>query len=159
AATSWALGACFGDFDGDGDLDLVTTRVTGSVFSMAPAQTLAWRNDGAGVFTDVTATWLPVQTDVAERIVAFDLQHDGDLDLFLGSQNSLNPRNRLLVNDGHGHFTDESGRLPPFASSLRPAGAAAADVDGNGTTDLLFTVGSLRVLLDRGDGVFIDGSA
>lgn len=160
SATSRASAAVFGDFDGDGDQDLVTARVTGSAFGATPQQTRFWRNDGTGVFTDATAGSLPTSIDRANFLVAFDLQRDGDLDLFVGNANSGNPPNRLFVNGGTGNFTDESALRLPAGSYGEVYGAVAADFDGNGFLDLFFShqSGSNRsaLLLDPGTGVFAD---
>jgi len=160
AVTSRASAAVFGDFDRDGDQDLITARVTGSPFGATPQQTMFWRNDGTGVFTDATAESLPTSIDRANFLVAFDLQRDGDLDLFIGNANSGNPPNRLLVNGGNADFTDQSAQRLPAGQYGEVYGAVAADFDGNGFDDLFFShqggINRSALLLDSGTGVFTD---
>lgn len=160
AVTSRASAAVFGDFDRDGDQDLITARVTGSAFGATPQQTMFWRNNGTGMFTDGTAGALPTSIDRANCLVAFDLQRDGDLDLFIGNANSGNPPNRLFVNGGNADFTDQSAQRLPAGTFGEVYGAVAADFDGNGFDDLFFSqqTGSNRsaLLLDPGTGVFSD---
>jgi hypothetical protein len=159
-AASWATNAVFGDFDRDGDQDLVTVRVTGTSNSMGPAQTMLFLNDGSGQFGDATAGRLPAQDDRSTKLLAFDLQRDGDLDLLIGNPNSTgSASDRLLVNDGSGHFVDQGLARLPNTTSFQTVGAAAADIDGNGAADLLLVNSSrLRVLLDNGAGFFVDAT-
>lgn len=159
-ATSRASAAVFGDFDRDGDQDLITARVAGSPFGPTPQQTMFWRNDGTGVFADATTGSLPPSLDRANVLVAFDLQRDGDLDLFVGNANGGNPPNRLFVNGGNADFTDESATRLPAGQFGEVFGAVAADFDGNGADDLFVShlAGTNRsaLLLDSGNGVFAD---
>lgn len=73
-------------------------------------------------------------------MVLFDLDNDGDLDLYLvsGSPEFLPESeeylDRLLVNDGKGNFTEQKGALPAVKSS--GSVVRAADFDGDGFTDL-----------------------
>jgi hypothetical protein len=94
-------GACWGDFDNDGDLDLYVVN------NNAPNR--LWRNDGPDpmdpngwLFTDVTT---PPVVDMGPGMGAcwFDFDNDGDLDLYIVNYGQAN---RLLRNDGGGIFTD-----------------------------------------------------
>jgi enediyne biosynthesis protein E4 len=85
-------GGAWGDFDNDGDEDLLVSNVA------MPIQ--VYRNDGDASFTDVTGA----AVDVAQLpgagttgVAIDDIDRDGDIDVFLTS-----PRNNdvLLVNDG-----------------------------------------------------------
>jgi hypothetical protein len=86
---------------------------------------------------------------------------DGDLDLFVaeGTDSLAGRPNRLLINDGTGHFSDESGtRLP--AAVANSTKADFGDVDGDGDLDaVVANVGREQLLLNDGGGVFADGSA
>ena len=89
-AVNDALSAVAGDYDNDGDLDLLVVRASGvSLF----------RNDGGGRFQDATAS-LGLQGVVPRSAAAawVDADHDGDLDLWVAG--------RLLQNNGNGTFTD-----------------------------------------------------
>ena len=67
-----------------------------------------------------------------------DVDADGDLDLFVaeGTDSAAVRANRLLLNDGTGHFTDVSAtHLPPgLANSTK---ADFGDVDGDGDLDAI----------------------
>ncbi len=79
----------FIDFDHDGDLDLFVSIVYNGRSSRL------YRNDGAGVFTDVT--WLSgTRVDNAWGVAASDIDHDGDIDLAVASPDGM----RILVNAG-----------------------------------------------------------
>jgi len=90
-----------------------------------------------------------------------DVDGDGDLDIYKaqGTDGFAGRPDQLLINDGHGHFVDESAsRLPPEnANSLK---ADFGDVDGDGDLDaILANVGPELLLLNDGLGVFTDGSS
>jgi hypothetical protein len=61
------------DSDDDGDLDIVTGN--------SSQQNRVYLNDGAGVFTDVTSTSLPIKCDYTSSVALGDVDGDGDLDL------------------------------------------------------------------------------
>ena len=73
-ALEWAQGACAGDFDGDGRVDLVITQW---------GQNVLLRNEG-GRFADESAKRLPAEGKRWSTGCAFlDYDRDGDLDLFV----------------------------------------------------------------------------
>jgi pimeloyl-ACP methyl ester carboxylesterase len=84
---------------------------------------------------------------------AADLDGDGDTDLVLA--NEFQP-NSILINDGKGHFSDESAqRLPQPAHDSEDV--AIADFNGDGLPDLIFCSEDDRVheyYLNTGKGVF-----
>ncbi len=140
-----------GDVDGDGDLDVVT----GLGQHNLTANRLL-RNNGSGVFTfDDNA--LPPTMGRTRSIELVDLDGDGDLDLTWGDWD----QNAILINDGLGNFTDETGtRYPatpfPYGSPVR-----AADVDGDGDQDLFYSGHAglaNRLFLNDGAGFFTDVS-
>jgi hypothetical protein len=70
----YGMGACAGDFDNDGRVDLYVTNVGPNIL---------YRNAGGGVFTDVTRK-ANVGSPLWSAGCAFaDLDRDGDLDLFV----------------------------------------------------------------------------
>jgi hypothetical protein len=92
-------------------------------------------NDGAGSFTDVSATHLPALLGDTAALALGDVDEDGDLDALLGSsgvQNGTGVNNHLLLNDGTGIFTDTAG-LPALLEDTRAV--ALGDLDGDGDVD------------------------
>ena len=143
------MAAILADVNGDGALDLVFANATG--------QNRLLRNDGQGHFTDVTASHLPTQTAVSVGLALGDVDGDGAPDLVVANRSGPV---WLWRNDGQGHFTDAtSGRLP--ATQERPTAVALADVDGNGTLDLLVVHQDTpaRLWRNNGLGVFTEATA
>ncbi len=127
---SWAASAravALADVDGDLDLDLVTGGT---------GQNRLYVNDGTGWFADDTLLRLPIDNDDTSAAVAGDVDGDGDIDLVFGNvywplQQQLG-RNRLCVNDGTGHFLDETLlRLAPTPLGSRALALGDADDDGD----------------------------
>ncbi len=153
-----------GDVDGDGDRDLVfgTRAVDPFGFDGLAAQTLLYLNDGLGGFTDVTATRLPLWSEVTQDLVLVDVDGDGDLDLVLGSapgDAGAQPGASLWLNDGTGSYSDATAaRLPAGGHGA----VAAVDIDGDGDADLVFgqsPTGTGRLYANDGTGRFTDVTA
>jgi hypothetical protein len=135
--------ALFLDADGDGHPDLFVVSGGNEFWGDAPA--LAPRlylNDGAGNFRRAVDA-VPGVFENGSCAVAGDFDHDGDVDLFLGSrvvsrQYGVTPKSHLLRNDGHGHFSDVTADIAP---ALGEAGMVTAgawiDYDGDGALDLV----------------------
>lgn len=135
------------DVDNDWDLDaLIACKYC--------ATTLLFRNDGHGVFTN-DPTALPTDTNNYD-FEPMDLDDDGDLDLAT-INDGPQLRERILINDGSGHFTDETATR--LAGTANPANAddnvaVWMDVDSDGDADLFIgRLGADRLLLNTG-GVF-----
>ncbi|MFM1873393.1 MAG: hypothetical protein RL398_2815 [Planctomycetota bacterium] len=137
------------DIDGDGDLDLL--MVNDDFYP-----NLVYRNNGAGVFTDISATALPANADYSTDQVVADFDGDGDVDWFDG--NAFGP-SRLYLNQGNGTFVDgTTGRLPGTC----PADyrSLAADLDGDGDLDLIlnrggnYLSGAPTILINNGAATF-----
>jgi len=128
-------GLAWGDYDGDGDLDVYVSNWDGA--------NTVYRNDG-GAFVDATAAPLD-DAGAGEGCAWADYDNDGDLDLYLANQGSAN---RLFRNDG-GTFTDvATGAL---ADSGTTNACSWADYDSDGYVDLFVgNVGANRLL--RNDG-------
>ncbi len=108
-----------------------------------------------------------VPATMAGGVAVFDYDRDGHPDIFFANGANLatlekdHPKyaNRLLHNDGHGHFTDVTARAG--LSGLGYAtGVAAGDYDNDGYPDL-FVAGVHRNTLyhNNGDGTFTDVTA
>lgn len=156
------MGACFLDFDGDGDLDLYVT--SGGVEVGERTELLRDRlyvNDGKGGFTKAPPDALPDLRFSSSCVCACDYDRDGDLDLFVGGRvvpgrfpNS--PPSVLLSNDG-GRFVDASDALPLRDLGM-VTGAVWADFDGDGFADLAIAAQwqPLRVFGNDGGKKFTD---
>ena len=148
-------GAAFGDLDNDGDFDLVNgTTGTGS---NGLANNI-YRND-SGIFTDVTPVSIRDRESGTRGIVTFDMDRDGDLDVFavngwLGSGDPTSERNELFRNDGNFQFTE----ITSGAAHTAPAGQGVTDTDydGDGDIDLIAgnRDGDMVILRNDGNGNF-----
>lgn len=160
-----SMGVAMGDVDNDGLVDLYVTHLTSETNTL-------WRQAPRGGFRDVSAEWGLTKT--AWRGTGFgtlmaDFDNDGFLDIVVvngrvsrGSithkQAGVNPhwesyaeRNQLFANTGSGKFKDVSQQNPALCGYYTVArGLACADVDGDGTPDLLINAVGERARLLRG---------
>lgn len=152
-------GACFADLDNDGDYDLFN----GATWHRPklPAVNNIFRNDGAGRFADVTkAAGIPLdRTWPTRAVLAFDMDGDGDLDLFCvtnyqGSEDPPDERNEVYRNDGSMKFSS----IDVGALVTAPCGQGAIDTDwdGDGDVDVIAAnrTGDMNILRNDGAGNF-----
>ena len=125
------------DFDKDGDIDLATMS-TNSVLLVVLV------NDGDGTFSSERS--FPTGAIGAEHMVAEDLDADGHIDIAIAARTA-----RAIVTafgDGAGSFPDirlvemdpvsvSDDPEDPHVSLLYPRSVQAADIDADGTMDLL----------------------
>ncbi|MEP6746799.1 MAG: VCBS repeat-containing protein, partial [Bacteroidota bacterium] len=135
------VNALFFDADGDGDKDLYV--VSGGNQLQTNDSSLLDRlylNDGKGNFTK--SNWLPQIFGNKSVAIAADIDHDGDLDLFIGGRVVAGrygdiPDSYILINDGKGHFSIGDELTAP---GLRKIGmvtdAVFTDIDKDGWPDL-----------------------
>jgi VCBS repeat protein len=148
----YAGAGALGDYDGDGDLDLVLTGVTTSGALVASI----WRDD-AGTFNDIGAN-LPGMDLGFATFADYDL--DGDLDLLFGGNSNDGFVSRIYRNDS-GTFNDAGAGL----LGLIWSSAAWGDWDGDGDPDAMLAgydpVAQVhRSILYRNDsGSFVDSGA
>ncbi|MEM1214431.1 MAG: FG-GAP-like repeat-containing protein [Bacteroidota bacterium] len=127
-----SFGAAWGDYDGDGDLDLYVTNVFYQ--GRDAAANYLYRNDGNLLFTAITD--LPITTDLSTSYATawIDLNNDGHLDLSVF--NAYVVRNDLYLNDGAGGFEKIAGGY--FSSSPHQTTSGSwADFDNDGDVDCL----------------------
>ncbi len=139
-----------GDFDGDGDLDLVVGTF---------GQNRLYLNDGSGIYTDVTLTRMPIQSDNTTSLAIGDVDRDGDLDIMVG--NNVNPfgaQSRLYLNNGAGTFTDMTLLRMPIVNDNTNA-VVFGDIDRDGDLDLVIAnYGQNRLYLNNGAGTFTNAN-
>ncbi len=151
-------GATWTDLDNDGDYDLtvaLTYKTVSEPFFAEPNR--IYRNDG-GVFVDVTPTEMSSYADYTRSILSFDMDRDGDLDIFAvngdqGSNEPLADRNEVYRNDGGFQFASITSGILVTAPSGQ--GATDTDYDGDGDLDLLVCNRNGDINILRNDnGVF-----
>ena len=155
------MGTDFGDYDGDGLLDLAVTNFMLESHSI-------FRNLRNGLFADAT-----FESGVGPATLPFvgfgttfmDYDNDGALDLAIANGHVLDnadyfspnatyaQRNLLFHNEGAGRLK-EIGRAsgPGFAIAKVCLGLAAGDIDNDGDLDLLVTNNGQTADLLRNDG-------
>jgi hypothetical protein len=123
-----ARAAAWGDYDGDGDVDLYV----GSSVSPIPTRNRLYRNDGGRGFVEIAQTLgVDVPGANTRQVSWIDYDRDGDLDLFVAQRAGAN---RLFRNDGQ-RFTDVS-RTVGLADGRRTVGACWFDMDQDGDLDV-----------------------
>jgi len=117
-------GACFGDYDMDGDLDLVATG-----WLPAAAGNRIFRNNGNGTFSNVTSAAISGGLTGVGGFTPQLFDMDGDLDpeLLLTADYHTS---RYFVNNGDGTFTNATVASGTGLDS-NGMGATLADFDGD----------------------------
>ena len=160
-----SMGVDAGDFDDDGDEDLVMTELAAEGSNL-------YVNDGTGVFTDGSARSMigPASLPFTGFGTGwFDVDNDSRLDLLavngtvqiieaLRQANDPFPMHQkklLLRNVGNGRFEDVTTRAGAvFALSEVGRGTAFGDVDNDGDVDVLVgnSNGPTRLLINQATG-------
>jgi len=159
-------GACAGDYDGDGWIDIyVTSFGTGTNGQGQVGKNRLYRNNGGTGFTDVaasagvnfTSTTLP--SGFGCTFGDYDL--DGDLDLAATAWYAPAKGNRLYRNNGNGTFTDVTGTAIVFPPVTWGFQSRFADMDNDGWPDLLLSADfhTSRYYRNNGNGTFADLTA
>jgi hypothetical protein len=158
-----AIRACAADYDNDGDLDVVLIRGAGDM----PMRLSLLRNDGKGVFEDVTSRSKLDEPIAAASASWGDFDHDGFVDLYVCGEYLtdsgdpgivlLDPRNRsrLYHNLRDGTFQNIA-EAAGVAGEHRAVDSSWGDYDGDGKVDLFVSSwdGPCRLYHNRGDGRF-----
>ncbi|MBI4917566.1 MAG: VCBS repeat-containing protein [Acidobacteria bacterium] len=149
----WCGSVAWGDYDNDGDLDILLTGSDGS----APVSKV-YRNDG-GAFVDIGAALAGVSLG---SVAWGDVDNDGDLDILLAGQTTSDERvSKVYRNDGGGTFVDIGAPL----TAVRLSSVAWGDVDNDGDLDILLAgenselVYVSKVYRNDGGGAFVELAA
>jgi enediyne biosynthesis protein E4 len=182
---NWHTGATFGDYDGDGYLDLYVSGYLELPQMFNPQKQCPWQgmqvfcgpgglkgapdrlyhNNGDGTYSDVTR-----QTGVEDRDLLYgftatfeDFDNDGRPDLFVANDRG---RNYLYHNLGNGKF-EEVGETwgvayPVEGKPQANMGVAIGDYDHNGSMDVFVTTFSqdhYTLYHNTGNRLFLDVSS
>ncbi len=131
------------DLNGDARPDIIVANRSSN--PATPRPSFVCLNDGAASFPVCT----PLPTQSATIIVASDFDGDGTTDLFVPHRDG--GQSVMLWNDGTGRFSGSAAPLGPSQVSVRAA--AAGDIDGDGTPDLVLgDLTTKRILVFRNLG-------
>jgi hypothetical protein len=175
ARVGYGMGVATGDYDNDGDVDLYVTAYGPNVL---------YRNDGNGIFTDVTARAGGGLDDPRWSTSAafLDYDRDGDLDLFVTNYVDFTPAgnkvcrdgagartycpptayrpvpDRLFRNNGDGTFSDVTEAAGISRAYGNGLGVACADFDDDGWIDIYVANDAManQLWINRRDGTFED---
>jgi hypothetical protein len=155
-APVFAGNVAWGDYDGDGRLDLLVTGIT-SASASGVAVTRLYHNDGNGGFTSVPHPFPDCYLGAASW---GDYDNDGHLDLILsGATTGGGLVCGIWHNDGNGGFTNINAGLPGMDLGY----AVWGDYDNDGELDLLFggntDAGWIARLYHNDNGTFTDTEA
>lgn len=127
---------------------------------IVPACVLIAASADAQQFLDGTAARFPTQTDYSNQLSFCDVDNDGDLDIAFADGQGYSSagaalRAKIYINDGDGHFTDESIARIPTLGWYR--GVEFGDVDRDGDQDMILANDFYRtpvLLINDGNGFF-----
>jgi hypothetical protein len=140
-----AANAVVADYNRDGLDDLfVNVNVRDESLPQLKGRNILYQNDGDGTFTDVTdAVGLGVTREGTRNSTFFDMDNDGDVDLYESNYLGLNHLWRnLLVETGTPSFEDVTDLFSPGAAEdlhypYAAFGSASADFNNDGWQDLI----------------------
>lgn len=167
--SAYGMGACAGDYDGDGRVDLYITNDGPNVL---------YRNQGDGAFADVTAAARVGMAQWSASCAFADLDRDGDLDLWVANYLDADPThppvcadartrerfychplkydplpNTLYRNDGSGTFTDVSTASGIGTLRSNGLGIVIVDFDEDGWPDVFVANDNLPNFLFHNRGM------
>ena len=112
----WGWGACFADFDNDGDLDIYHTNgwwVPFEPSNFHVDKSRFFQSDGDGAFVEISDATGLADTERGYGIACADFDNDGDTDIFQAHRNETNA-GTLWRNDTGGRYLKvELNGLPP----------------------------------------------
>lgn len=146
----WAASVAWGDYDNDGDLDLILTG-----YGTYGQTCKIYRNDGPShdssswTFTDIGA---PIQLVNSGSVAWGDYDNDGNLDILYSGYASSGGFTTIYKGDGHGNFVD----IQPGFLGVGNSHVNWVDYDNDGDLDVLISgqtpAGDLITKIYRNDG-------
>jgi hypothetical protein len=122
----------WGDYDNDGDLDILLTGNTNTGWVSK-----IYRNDRNNIFTEQTSITLTV---VSYSSVQWgDYDNDGDLDILLTGNSNSGYISKIYRNDGNNVFSEQSSIA---LTGVYNGSVAWGDYDNDGDLDILLSGGS-----------------
>jgi hypothetical protein len=139
-----SVGAAFGDYDNDGDLDLFITNVE---LNGPLTRNFLYRNEGDGTFRKLTTGVIAEDQDHFVSGIWVDVDNDGWLDLFVtvvgpGVPSPGSQENRLYRNQRDGTFARVT-RGSLVTTEGNAAGCAWGDYNNDGFPDVCVAYGSV----------------
>jgi enediyne biosynthesis protein E4 len=150
-------GATFFDADGDKDFDLyIVSGGNEAGYADQSYQDRMYINDGKGNFARNNDA-IPQETEAGSKVVAWDYDKDGDMDLLVGGSNIPNsyplaPNSFLLIND-KGTFSDGTSNIAPDFQKLGMiTDLVTGDIDKDGSAELIVTAEWQPISVFKFDG-------
>ena len=152
--SSGSARGAWGDYDGDGDLDLY---IANSATQWVGAANTLFENNGAGLFQDVAEPVSLADTGIGNGCIWGDYDNDGDPDLYV---TNFTQANVLYRNDGD-IFIDVTTQAE-VGDSGTGNGASWVDYDRDGDLDIFVyncvSTGHQPLLYRNYGGTFVDVS-
>jgi hypothetical protein len=145
--------ASWGDYDSDGNLDILLTGSTGS-----EAVSKIYRNNGNSTFTEQTGISL---TGVSYSSAAWgDYDNDGKLDILLTGYCTSGPITKIYHNDGNNTFSDQTIMGLTY---IAEGSVSWGDYDNDGDLDILLTgystTANSKIYRNNNDNTFTELTA
>ncbi len=143
-------GSIWTDYDNDGDQDLFIAKCRGGA-STANINELH-RNDGGGVFTDVS-----VASNMSDPVQTWssawnDYDNDGFMDALIGASSTTDGTHKVMKNNGDGTFSDVTAGSGWDTNPSLTIEHVSYDFDNDGFADVLG--GGNKIMYNNGDMTF-----
>jgi len=151
-----ASSVAWGDYDNDGDLDILLAGLhnSGTIVSKI------YKNNGNGTFTEQTS--IPLEGVYGCTVAWGDYDNDGDLDILMTGKTIVygtTAVSKIYINNGNGTFTEQTSVL---LDGVYDCSVAWGDYDNDGDLDILLTggindqIGVSKIYKNISDGTFLE---